>query len=64
MMGGKGGLLSAVRTPIGAVLMLVVAVILAGIAAVTAISGQLTAAAVSAAGFVVVVFLLALINLV
>lgn len=63
-MGGKGGLLSAVRTPIGAVLMLVVAVILAGIAAVTAISGQLTAAAVSAAGFVVVVFLLALINLV
>lgn len=53
-----------IRTPLGAVLMLVITLILAGLSIASAISGELTAAAVSAAGLVVIVLIIAMINLV
>jgi hypothetical protein len=57
------GLLDAVKTPIGAVLLLVVAVALAAVTVAASISGALTAAAVGAAGLLTIVFILALIRL-
>lgn len=64
-MGTKvGGLMGILKTPLGAVLMLVVTLILAGLTIASAISGELTAAAVSAAGLIVIVLLLAMINIV
>lgn len=59
-----GGIMKSIKTPLGAVLMLVVTLVLSGIAIASAISGQLTAAAVSAAGLIVVVLLIAMVNLV
>ena len=59
-----GGIVGVIRTPLGAVLMLVVTLILAGLSIASAISGDLTAAAVSAAGLIVIVLIIALINLV
>jgi len=65
---GKGGtagsIVSIIKTPLGAVLMLVITLILAGLSIASAISGSLTAAAVSAAGLVVIVLILAMINLI
>ncbi len=58
-----GGVFQYIRTPLGAILMLVVALVCAGIAAAAAISGALTAAAVSAAGFLSIVFILAMVKL-
>ena len=51
-----------IKTPIGAVLMLVVTLVLAGLTIAAAVSGELTAAAVSAAGLLVVVFIIAMVN--
>lgn len=59
-----GGIIGVIKTPLGAVLMLVVTLILAGLAIASSISGDLTAAAVSAAGLVVIVLIIAMINLV
>lgn len=42
--------------------MLVVTLVLAGLTITAAVSGELTAAAVSAAGLLVVVFIIAMIN--
>jgi len=64
---GKGGdtsIVAFIKKPIGVVLMLVVVLILAGITAVSTISGQLTAAVVSAAGLIVLVLILFIIELV
>ena len=61
---GTGGIVDFIKKPIGVVLMLVVVLILAGITAVSAISGQLTAAVVSAAGLIVLVLILFIIELV
>jgi hypothetical protein len=44
--------------------MLVVTLILAGLSVASAISGQLTAACVSAAGFFSVILILAMVNLI
>lgn len=55
-------IISMIKTPLGAVLMLVVTLVLAGLTIAAAISGELTAAAVSAAGLLVVVFIIAMIN--
>lgn len=63
-MSATNGIIGIIRTPLGAVLMLVVTLILAGLSIAAAISGELTAAAVSAAGLVVIVLLLTMINLV
>ena len=60
--GGMGGILEVIKTPLGVVLMLVICLILAGLSVASAISGQLTAAAVSAAGLVVVILIIAMIN--
>lgn len=57
-------LLNNFKTPLGAVLMLVITLVLAGLTVATAISGELTAAAVSAAGLVVVVLIIAMVSLV
>jgi len=61
---GAGSIVSVIKTPLGAVLMLVVTLILAGLSIASAISGELTAAAVSAAGIFIVVLILAMINLI
>jgi hypothetical protein len=55
-------IISMIKTPLGAVLMLVVTLVLAGLTVAAAVSGELTAAAVSAAGLLVVVFIIAMIN--
>jgi len=62
--GAGGGIVDFIKKPIGVVLMLVVVLILAGITAVSTISGQLTAAVVSAAGLIVLVLILFIIELV
>jgi len=59
-----GGIVGVIRTPLGAVLMVVVTLILAGLSIASAVSGELTAAAVSAAGLIVIVLILAMINIV
>lgn len=53
-----------IKTPVGAVLMLVVTIVLAALTVASAISGDLTAAAVSAAGLVTIVLIIAMLNLV
>lgn len=57
-------IVGAIKTPLGAVLMLVVTIVLASLTIAATVSGQLTAAAVSAAGLLVVVFILAMLNLI
>jgi hypothetical protein len=57
------GVTKIIETPLGAVLMLVITLVLAGLTIAAAISGQLTAAAVSAAGLFVVVLIIAMVNL-
>lgn len=64
MPGATSGLLNAIKTPLGAVLMLVITLILAGLSVAAAISGSLTAAAVSAAGMFTIVLILAMVNLI
>lgn len=61
---GSSAIMGVLKTPLGAVLMIVVTLILAGLSIASAVSGELTAAAVSAAGLVVIVLILAMINLV
>ena len=58
------GIISTFKTPLGAVLMLVITLILAGLTVASAISGELTAAAVSGAGLIVVVLIIAMVNMV
>jgi len=58
------GLMDTIRTPLGAVLMLVITLVLAGLTIAAAVSGALTAAAVSAGGLVVIVLIIAMVNLV
>jgi len=62
--GTTGGIIAVMKTPLGAVLMVVVTLILAGLTVASAVSGELTAAAVSAAGLIVIVLIIAMVNLV
>jgi len=62
--GAASGIISIIKTPLGAVLMIVITLILAGLSIASSVSGQLTAAAVSAAGLVTIVLIIAMINLV
>jgi hypothetical protein len=57
-------IMKSIKTPLGAVLMLIVTLVLSGIAIASAISGELTAAVVSAAGLIVIVIMVAMVNLV
>jgi len=59
----KSGIIDMVKTPLGAVLILVITLILAGLSIASAISGELTAAATSAAGLVVIILIIAMINI-
>lgn len=52
-----------IETPLGGVLILVITLVLAGLTVAAAISGALTAAAVSAAGLFVIVLIIAMVNL-
>ena len=47
-----------IKTPLGVIILFVIMLVLAGLSIATAISGALTAAAVSSAGLLVVVVLL------
>lgn len=60
--GAGGTVIDAIKTPLGAVMMVVITLILAGLTIASAVSGELTAAAVSAAGLIVVVLIIAMIN--
>jgi len=63
--GGPGaGIVDSLKTPLGAVLMLIVTLILAGLTIASAISGELTAAALSATGLITIVLILGMVNLV
>ena len=55
-------ILGLIKTPIGAILMLVITVVLASLTVASAISGELTAAAVGAAGLLVIVFIIAMVS--
>ena len=59
---GAGSIVSAIKGPLGVVLMLIVTLILAGLSIASSVSGDLTAAAVSAAGLVVIVLILMMVN--
>ena len=58
----SGSIMSVIRTPLGVVILLIVILVLAGLTAVSAISGSLTAAAITGASLLVVVILLAVVG--
>jgi len=60
--GLKIGLMSAVRSPLAVLVMLIIALVFAGLTLAASISGALTAAAVSAAGFFVIILILVAVN--
>ena len=56
-----GSIMGVIRTPLGIVILFIILLVLAGLSVASAISGELTAAAVSSAGFLVVIVLLVVI---
>ena len=65
---GKGGtqtgtIMGIIRTPLGIIVLFIVMLVLAGLSIASAISGQLTAAAVSSAGLLTLIVLLVVINI-
>jgi hypothetical protein len=52
-----------IRTPLGIIVLFIVMLVLAGLSIASAISGQLTAAAVSSAGLLTLIVLLVVINI-
>ena len=60
----KMSVLSTIKTPLGAVLVLVVTLVLASISIASSISGQLTAAAISASGIVTIILIIGMIGLI
>jgi len=61
-MAGSTGIMSIIRTPLGIVILFIIMMVLAGLTIASAISGELTAAAVSSAGLLVIVVLLVIVN--
>ena len=59
---GKG-VQNIIETPLGAVLILIITLILAGLTVAASISGQLTAAAVAGAGLFAITLIIGMINL-
>ena len=53
-----------IRTPLGIVVLLIIMLVMAGMSIASAISGQLTAAAVSAAGLITIIVLLVAVNVI
>ena len=61
-MASGGSIMSIIRTPLGIVILFIIMLILAGLTIASAISGELTAAAVSSAGLLVIIVLLVVIG--
>jgi hypothetical protein len=57
-----GSIMGIIRTPLGIIVLFIVMLVLAGLSIASAISGQLTAAAVSSAGLLTLIVLLVVIN--
>lgn len=62
--GGVGGssIMSIIRTPLGIIILFIIMLVLSGLTIASAISGSLTAAAVSSAGLLVVIVLLVVVS--
>lgn len=60
---GTGTIMSIIRTPLGIIVLFIIMLVLSGLTIAAAISGELTAAAVSSAGLLVVIVLLTVIAL-
>ncbi len=56
------GLMSAIRSPLAILVLFIVALVFAGLTLAASISGALTAAAVSASGFFVIILILVAVN--
>lgn len=59
---GAGTIMGIIRTPLGIIVLFIIMLVLSGLSIASAISGELTAAAVSSAGLLVVIVLLVVIN--
>lgn len=58
----SSSIMSIIRTPLGIIVLFIIMLVLAGLSVASAISGELTAAAVSSAGLLVVIVLLVVIS--
>lgn len=61
-MSAQGTIMDIIKTPLGIIVLFIIMLVLSGLTIVSAISGELTAAAVSSAGLLVVVVLLVVIR--
>lgn len=61
--GTTGTIMNIIKTPLGVVVLFVIMLVLAGLSIASAISGQLTAAAVSGAGLITLIVLLTVVSL-
>jgi hypothetical protein len=59
---GSGTIMGIIRTPLGIIVLFIIMLVLSGLTIASAISGELTAAAVSSAGLLVVIVLLVVIS--
>jgi hypothetical protein len=57
-----GSIMSIIRTPLGIIVLFIIMLVLSGLTIASAISGSLTAAAVSSAGLLVVIVLLVVVS--
>ena len=57
----SGTIMGIIRTPLGIIVLFIIMLVLSGLTIAAAISGELTAAAVSSAGLLVVIVLLTVI---
>ncbi len=57
-----GSIMSIIRTPLGIIVLFIVMLVLSGLSIASAISGELTAAAVSSAGLLTLIVLLVVIS--
>ena len=64
MAGGNasGTIMSIIKTPLGIIMLFIIMLVLSGLTIASAISGELTAAAVGSAGLLTVIVLLVAIN--
>lgn len=64
MPSGSAGnaVMNVIRTPLGVIILFVIMLVLAGLTAFSAISGELTAAAVTGASLLVIVILLVVVS--
>lgn len=58
----SGSIMTIIRTPLGIIVLFIVMLVLSGLSIASAISGALTAAAVSSAGLLVIIVLLVVVS--